>query len=110
MRKKKYEKYDIPKSVVCIVGALCRDYDRRRVALETGTLGEEATEMCELMNAIVDAALSDIEAGIRPAMLHDIGQTRGYQFSAARECISENAYYRRKHKAIHDIAAALKLI
>lgn len=109
-KQKLYFKYEIPTGVVEIVKSVCGDYDRRERAIKfSNVTGTVLTRYVELNNA-VDKAFSDIEVGLRKDMLSDIGNRRGFQFSAVSTLISKNAYYRRRRKIIYDIAKELALL
>ena len=110
MNTKKFFKFDIPSSVVGVVISVCNDYERRRLAIEKGDLPEKSKDICERINDSIDGVLEEIEPGIRRVILRDISCRRGYRCSQASGIISENAYYRRKHKIIHDIAQSIGLI
>ena len=109
-RPRVYFKWGIPKTVVTIVVALCADYDRRKKAIATeGTPQFVRERFCEL-NGAIDSALSEVEQGIRPLILSDLQQGKGYDASMASPFIGKNGYYNRKRKVIHDIAVGLNLI
>lgn len=109
-KQKMYFKYDIPTSVVEMVKAVCLDYNRRERAIKYGTITGEVLDKYIMLNASVDKALEEIEVGIRKEILDDIGNKRGFQFSAASMLISKDAYYRRRRKLIYDIAKELALL
>lgn len=109
-KQKMYFKYDIPTSVVEMVKAICLDYNRRERAIKYGTITGEVLDKYIMLNASVDKALEEIEVGIRKEILDDIGNKRGFQFSAISQMLSKNAYYRRRRKIIYDIAKELSLL
>ena len=106
-RQKLYFKYDIPTSVVDIVKTICVDYERRERSIKFGNITGAVLARYIELNSIIDAALEDVELGIRKSLLRDIQKRRGYDFSEANWAISKNAYYRRKRKLIYDIATRL---
>ena len=111
MKKKIYQRHDIPESVVNVVIALCADFPRRNKCL---TLNRNVTETAkeryrQFNNAITDA-LQGIEVGLQKIIFNDIVDNRGYGRSGAQIVISKNAYYRRRRKLIYDIAVLLDLI
>ncbi len=109
-RKREYYKWQIPGSVVAIVESLCADYERRKAVISMG--GAEETVLAEYrrLNDIIDAALEDVEQGVRKYMLCDVANHSGYVLSQASLFFAKNTYYARKRKLVHDIAAGLKLI
>lgn len=109
-RYKVYVEWDVPKGVVNIVRSICADYARRKSEIARGELSKEVLDKYAALNAVVDSALDEIEVGIREEMLVDIAHGRGYDVSAASLRVSKCAYYRRKRKAVHDIAYGLTLI
>lgn len=109
-KQKPYYQYDIPSSVVEIVKTICADYNRREQAIKFGNVSGEVLDKYIELNAIITAALEDVEFGIRMDILRDIQNRRGYDFSPASYCISKNTYYKRKKKLIYDIAKRLALI
>lgn len=109
-RQKIYFKWDIPKDVVRTVVGICEGYERRDRALKRAAItGAVLTRYVEL-NAVVDRAMAEIEAGIRRDILADIAAGRGYGKSAAQYIVGKDTYYRRRNKMIYDIAKALALI
>jgi hypothetical protein len=110
MRKKIFQQYDIPTSVVNIVIALCGDYPRRKKSLQSNAAPVDILESYKNLNVAIDKALEDIEVGLRGIIISDITEYRGYNKSGAQVVISKNAYYRRRRKLIHDIAVGMRLI
>lgn len=55
-------------------------------------------------------ALADIEEAVRQHFLNDIAENRGYDRSQSQWCLLHNSYYKRKRKAIFEIARGLLLI
>ncbi|MBR2312203.1 MAG: hypothetical protein IKA46_02825 [Clostridia bacterium] len=114
-RRATYEPYRLPHCVVQIVTSICADYERRAVILREGKCGEEPCEDAILaryreFNGAVDRALEQVEVGIRRDLLCDVALGRGYRRSAVQYILSKNAYYRRRHKLMHDIAKGLRLL
>ena len=109
-RQRIYFKWGIPKTVVTVVVALCADYDRRKKAIELESLSAPVAERYAELNGIIDAALADVEQGIRALILKDLQQGKGYDASMASPFIGKNGYYNRKRKVIHDIAVGLHFI
>ena len=110
-RAKLYKNNNVPKSVVNIVAAICRDYYRRDWIIKTQSQGKNIILIQKYieLNSVIDKALSEIEPGISQNILNDIISGRGYQYSEAK-CLSKDAYYRRRRKLIYDIAKALSLL
>lgn len=109
-KSKSYYCYEIPTSVVKIVVTVCADYDRRENAIKYSNVTGDVLDTYVNLNNTINAALEEIEIGIREPLLRDIGKRCGYDTSQACFCISRGAYYRRKRKLIHDIAIGLNLI
>ena len=107
-RRRVFGRWEIPPTVVEIVKSICADYDRRAIAIQTAA--EDVVNTYKAMNDAIDHAMQDIEPEIRRTMLEDIYNGRGYYSSPASAIISKNAYYSRRHKAIHDIAVKLMLL
>ena len=105
-----YHKWEIPRTVVELVRAVCDDYDRRSRMIQFGSVDGEVLEAYIALNRAVDKALEDVEAGIRKSVMSDICCRRGYHFSQASPFLAKNTYYARKRKVIHDIAVELALI
>lgn len=102
--------FELPSSVVEIVKTICADYARRENAIKYGNVTGAVLARYVELNATIDGALEDIEAGIRMDILRDVQSRRGYDFSPASYCISKNTYYKRKKKLIYDIAKNLALV
>lgn len=109
-REKMYFSWEIPTSVVCIVTAICADYERREKAIKYSNITGAVRARYIELNSIIDAALAEVEAGIRVDLLCDIANGRGYARSPTQCAVSKNAYYRRRRKLIHDIAKELSLL
>ncbi len=114
-KTKIYQAHELPRTVVDIVRAVCADYKRREKFIKLHDQGNEVTElisldMCKFLNEIVDESLNPIEPTLRPMVLEDICEKRGYEHSPAASIISKNGYYKRKRKFLYDIAAAMSLI
>lgn len=111
-RPRQYYKYEIPSGVVKVVRAQCADYERKRLCIKDrdGSITEETLNSYIATNQAIDMALADIEETCRQHFLNDIAENRGYERSQSQWCLSHNAYYKRKRKAIYDIAKGLRLI
>lgn len=109
-RRRIYDTYKIPSSVVEVVKAVCADYRRRD--LEMKLLKVEGDVLHEYMrlNGAVDVGLCEIEACVRMDMLDDVKNRRGYNASPISLIMSRNAYYNRKRKFIYDVAHELNLL
>ena len=109
-RMKVFDQYKLPKTVVRIVRAQCADYERREQAIRNTVLLPEIEDSYKRTNAIIRDALMPCEEQLRKDILNDIADCRGYDKSRTALTISYHAYYRRKMKAIFDIAKKLHLI
>lgn len=109
-KPKLYFQFELPSSVVEIVKTICADYARRERAIKYGNVTGAVLARYVELNAIIDAALEEIEIGVREDMQRDIQNRRGYDFSPVSYCISKNTYYKRKKKLIYDIAKNLALV
>lgn len=109
-RPRVYLKWGIPKTVVVVVIAICADYDRRTKAMQLHTVTDAVADHYSELNNVIDRALAEVEPGMRPMLLADLQQGKGYDKSMASPIIGKNGYYNRKRKVIHDIAVGLNLI
>lgn len=109
-KSKTYCQFKLPSTVVEIVITLCADYNRREQAIKRGNVTGAVLDRFIELNAVIDAALEEIEVGIRKEIFFDILYRRGYDFSPASYCIAKNTYYKRKKKLIFDIAKNLAFI
>ncbi len=116
-KTKIYQAHELPRTVVDVVRAVCADYGRRAKLIKASEQsgGEDSRaaatfETCVFFNEIVDEALESIEAVLRPMVLEDICEKRGYEHSPAASMISKNGYYKRKRKFLYDIAVSMALI
>ena len=116
-KTKIYQAYELPRTVVDLVRAVCADYPRRVQYIKKLEKKEcedicelDTLHMCQKLNKIVDEALEPIEETLRGILLEDICEKRGYEHSPAANIISKNAYYMRKRKFLFDIAFRLSLI
>lgn len=109
-RHKYFDDFELPKSVVEIVRANCADYNRRAYELRKSELRGETRETYINLNAIVDKALDSVEDAMRNDILNDIIGRKGYFSSEAQGMICRDWYYRRKRKAMCDIARGMNLI
>lgn len=110
MRPRKYYDWTIPRSVVTVVRAVCADYERRRIAIEKKVVDDRVREEYVRINNVIDAALDDVEIGIRFTLLEDVVSGKGYEGTIASPFLAKNSYYNRKRKLVHDIAVGLNLI
>ena len=109
-RRRMYFAWEMPTGVVDVVRAICADYTRRSVALTQDAIPEHVREVYARLNEAIEAALSDVEPGLRKTLLDDVGRHRGYDFSKISPYVAKNTYYNRKRKLVHDIARSLSLI
>lgn len=109
-RPKQFYKYELPNGVVKIVRAQCADYERKTIAVRSGTLAPEVLKSYEGTNEAINAALQCVEEGCRNEFLLDIANGRGYDKSQINYMYSKSAYYHRKVKAVYEIARRLYLI
>lgn len=110
MRPRLYYMWNIPRSVVLIVIAICADYDRRKNAIENEDVSGRVLSEFERFNNVIDRALEDVEPGLRRIMLNDVANRKGYGNTLSSPFLAKNTYYNRKRKLVHDIAAGLGLI
>ena len=109
-RPRQFYKYELPSGVVKVVRAQCADYARKELCIREGSLSEDTLNAYIATNAAINKALADIEETVRQHFINDIADNRGYDKSQSQWCLSHNAYYNRKRKAIYEIAKALLLI
>lgn len=109
-RPRQFYKYELPSGVVKVVRAQCADYARKVLCIQEGSVSEETLSSYIATNAAIERALADIEEMCRQDFLNDIAENRGYDRSQSHWCLSHNAYYKRKRKAIYEIAKGLLLI
>lgn len=109
-REKMYFSWEIPTSVVCMVNAICADYERRERAIKYSNITGAVLARYIELNSVIDNALQEVEVGIRADLLRDIADGRGYNRSPTQCVVSKNTYYRRRRKLIHDIAKELSLL
>ncbi|MBO5480611.1 MAG: hypothetical protein J6A63_05455 [Clostridia bacterium] len=109
-RPKQFYRYELPTGVVKVVRAQCADYERKKIALRSGSLSPEVRKEYEETNEAIGSALADIEEGCRDEFLVDIAKNRGWHKSKINWLLSQNAYYNRKWKAVYEIARRLHLI
>ena len=109
-KRRRFYMWDIPHSVAAIVKSVCADYSRRQNAIESESVSGEVRAEYVRINTVIDAALDEIEKGIKEMFLRDIVDGRGYAFSPASLYLAKNSYYNRKRKLVHDIAVGLNLI
>lgn len=109
-RPRQFYKYELPSGVVKVVRAQCADYSRKELCIRDGSVSAELLNAYIATNAAIDKALTDIEEVCRQHFLNDIAENRGYDRSQSQWCMSHNSYYKRKRKAIYEIARGLLLI
>lgn len=109
-RPRQFYKYELPSGVVKVVRAQCADYARKELCIQEGSVPEETLSAYIATNATIKQALSEIEEAVRQHFLNDIAENRGYDRSQSQWCLSHNSYYKRKRKAIYEIARGLLLI
>lgn len=109
-RPKQYYRYELPSGVVKVVRAQCADFERKKIALKRCSLTLEVRTEYESVNEAINAALADIEEGVRLEFLKDIAENRGWQKSKINWMLSQSAYYNRKWKCVYEIAKRLYLI
>lgn len=108
-RRRIYIRYEQPESVVRIVEAIIADYPRRERMIAYSTQDDGILTEYKRLNNIVDDAINSIEPHLCSIIRGDIIDHIGYERSRAACISSKGAYYRRKHKFVHDIAVALSL-
>lgn len=106
---------NIPKDVKAEIQSLCAGYYRRkRIAdLRLSVLTAPPTEELKAFiawNTRIDKALEFIEEGVRPYILNDIANGKGYWSSMASPFLTCNAYYTRKNKAFENLAREFNLM
>lgn len=115
MSRYKQNQKGLPKDVKEEVQSICAGYYRRkrvatcRLSVMTGEPSEDFKAFLA-WNERIDQAMEFIEEGIRPYILDDIANGKGYWRSMASPLIGVNAYYARKNKAIEDLAKTLNLM
>lgn len=106
------DKHDLPTSCIKLVASFCADYERMKKALRseredkrkltlltyTYTIYTEVEDATGLKGVYVDM------------MILAIGANQGYKHSELSALMTIGQYYRRKKKAIRQIAKALYLI
>ena len=106
-RKRIYQHYDVPGTVVSMVQAMIQDYPRRQKLIDAdGDISEEWARL----NGIITEVINTHEPMLSSIILSDIIQCRGYDSSKAAVLASKNLYYNIKHKLIQDIATKCNLI
>ena len=106
-RKRIYQHYDVPGTVVSMVQAMIQDYPRRQKLIDADRCN--STE-CIRLNAIITDIINSYEPMLSSIILSDIINCRGYDSSQAVSFASKNLYYNLKHKIIQDIATRCNLI
>lgn len=109
-RPRIYYDYELPHGVVETVRGVVMDYDRREQAIKRSTITGSVLERYIELNDAVDAALGEVDVGIRGDMMLDVALNTGYAFSQCARCIGRKAYYQKKKKFIYDIAVRIFLV
>ena len=109
-RPRIYYEWEVPREVVEIVRGICADYERRENAIKFSTISGDVLCRYVELNSAVEAALGDVEIGLRQDIIDDVALNRGYDFSPCSNYISKGTYYNKKRKLIYDIAKRLYLI
>jgi hypothetical protein len=109
-RPKQFYKYELPMGVVKVVRAQCADFERKKIAMRSGSLSPEVCQCYKDTNDAIIEAISDIEEGCRNVFLIDIAENNGWQKSQINWLLSQSAYYNRKWKAVYQIAKGLHLV
>lgn len=103
-------KSGLTESEVGIVIRHCREYGRRKVAIEHHSKPDNVIEEYKRINGAIDEALECVEVGVRMMLLDDIAYSRGYFFSQASPFMTGETYYSRKRELVYNIAKALQLV
>ena len=100
----------IPDGVDKIIVAICKDYPRRKKALEHGRAhGQTKRYFLRLNNAIETALDEECDEWVRVDMLTDIAENRG--FRKTRSCyVTQRSYYDSKRRVKHALARKLHLL
>ena len=92
-----------------LVVALCRDYERRRVAIEKGNFGKRTLMEYRYINfKMLDAAAEIVGLHQAESFISEIGERRGYA-KCENPYMSEAAYKRCKAEIKRNIAVKLYL-
>ncbi len=110
MKRQIYFSWEVPSGVARMVTAICADYERREQLIRYSSVTGPVLDRSVELNAAIERALDEVDAGVREDLLHDIAYGIGYNRSAAACVMSKNAYYRRRRKLVHDIAVNLALL
>lgn len=115
MSRYKYNQKNLPQDVKTQIRSICAGYARRKRVANSRMLfltGEPSEELRAFMawNEHIDRALAFLEEGMRPYILDDIANGKGYWGSMASPLISYNAYYARKNKALENLATEFHLL
>ena len=106
-RRRIYQHYDVPGTVVSMVQAMIQDYPRRQKLIDSdGCISEEWARL----NSIIAEAINAYEPMLSSIILVDIIHSKGYDSSSASIIASKNLYYNLKHKLIQDIARKCNLL
>ena len=111
----KHNQSSIPEDVKKEIQSICAGYYRRkriadmRLSVLTAPPSEELIAFMS-WNKKIDKALDFIEEGIRPYILNDIANGKGYWGSMGAPLISKDSYYARKNKALKNLTVELNLM
>lgn len=110
-RRRIYQHYNLPSTVVGMVYAVIKDYPRRKRIIEYSSASSDAvSEECMRLNHLVDSCIDEEEAILSAIIIRDIVNLRGYDQSEASCYASKNKYYNVKTKLIEDIAFKFNLL
>ena len=106
-RRRIYQHYDVPGSVVSLVQAMIQDYPRRQRIIDCD--GDISPEL-ERLNEIICDTTNSHDPMLCSIILDDIINARGFEKSKATIISSKKLYYNMKRKIIQDIAIQCHLI
>ncbi|MBQ3015268.1 MAG: hypothetical protein IJD79_00650 [Clostridia bacterium] len=109
-RKKIYNNWNHPQSLVNIIETIISDYPRRDRIVRFSSASETVIEEYRRLNAIIDRAVNELEPELARIVKCDMIDRIGYDKSRASLCASKSTYYNRKRKLIHDIAVYMCLV
>lgn len=109
-RKRVYERYKHPYSLVTMVEAIVADYPRRERVIKYSSEDEAIITEYSRINSIIDEMVNVLESELAEIIKDDIVNRVGYERSRAALFAAKKTYYRRKSMLIHDIAKGLLLI
>lgn len=106
-RKRIYQHYSVPGSVVSVVQAMIQDYPRRQRLIDDN---ESLNDEWAHIHQIITDTINSYEPMLSSIILSDIINCRGYYSSKATIIASKSLYYSLKHKIIQEIATRCNLI